>query len=184
MKQFVPEIFCLCRDLEVKIGRQLKTPIDFKYLSEQIWESTHELLSSTTLKRLWGYIEGSEKPRRITLCVLTRFLGYQDWEDYLNYLDQLSEEDSAKFLGEGIATANLKEGRRLEVLWQPNRRCVFEYIGEGCFEVKEVEHSKLPVGTRCRTSCFLIGQLLYLDLTSGEVYVAGKKNGLTAVRIL
>lgn len=67
----------LCRAVEQKTGRTLLTPSDFKWLSEQIEEQTNELLSVSTLMRLWGYRPGVS-PRKSTLDILARYLGYAD----------------------------------------------------------------------------------------------------------
>ena len=40
---------------EQKAGRRMHTPKDFDYLRERIYEECHEMVSISTLKRLWGY---------------------------------------------------------------------------------------------------------------------------------
>ena len=52
------------RDMvEEAIGRKMKTPKDFEFLSEQVFEKLHETVSATTLKRIWGYLSEASIPR-------------------------------------------------------------------------------------------------------------------------
>ena len=56
--------------IETTVDRKMKTPRDFDFLSEQIFDKLHETVSPTTLKRLWGYIQEQSMPRKATLDVL------------------------------------------------------------------------------------------------------------------
>ena len=68
--------------IEGVIERKMKTPKDFEYLSECIFEKFHEKISPTTLKRLWGYLPESTTPRKYTLDILSMFVGYDNWKDF------------------------------------------------------------------------------------------------------
>ena len=197
MNKFSPEIATLRMDIEHEVKRKIRTPYDFEFLAGVIWERLHENISPTTLKRLWGYIDGADTTRRTTLCLLAQFLGFADWEAYQASLATRSDIESAAFEGEGIHINDLQQGDRVEVTWQPNRRCVFRYEGDARFCVEEAEHAKLHVGDSFQTACFLIGKPMFLDniqqgeskLQSDKVpstregysYVAGSKHGLNSV---
>ena len=66
MNKYAPEIASLRLDIEQSVKRKIRTPYDFEFLSGVIWERLHENISPTTLKRLWGYIEGADTTRRTT----------------------------------------------------------------------------------------------------------------------
>lgn len=68
--------------VEETIGKKLKTPKDFTNLSEQIFTRLHIMLSPTTLKRLWGYLNEDNRPRMSTLSIISQFAGYRDWENF------------------------------------------------------------------------------------------------------
>jgi len=68
--------------IEGVIERKMKTPKDFEFLSECIFEKFHEKISPTTLKRLWGYLSESTTPRKSTLDILSMFVGYDNWKDF------------------------------------------------------------------------------------------------------
>ncbi|HAE25137.1 MAG TPA: hypothetical protein DCG33_07330 [Prevotellaceae bacterium] len=193
MNKYAPEITTLRMDIEQEVKRKIRTPYDFEFLAGVIWERLHENISPTTLKRLWGYIDGADTTRRTTLCLLSQFLGFADWEAYLASLATRTDIESAAFEGEGIHINNLQPGDRVEVTWLPNRRCVFRYEGDARFTVVEAEHAKLHAGDTFDTTCFLVGKPMYLDnLQRDEVpstkesvsYVAGSKNGLNSVKLV
>lgn len=189
MNKNAPEILALRMDIEREVKRRIRTPYDFEFLAGVVWERLHENISPTTLKRLWGYIDGADTTRRTTLCLLSQFLGYQDWENYLAALAQRTDVESEDFAGEGLNIDDLQTGDVIEVTWLPNRRCVFYYEGNAHFVVKEAENAKLHVGDRFETACFIIGKPLYIDrLIRGDepptAYVAGAKNGLSTVKKL
>ena len=181
-----PEIKCLRSDLEQRVGQQLQSPADFQLLIQQIWEKNHAVLSLSTIKRLWGYVESNGAPRLSTLNTLAQFLGFADWNTYLVALEQRGGIESALCTGEGIQTADLQAGDRIAVAWQPNRQCTFRYIGDNQFIVEESKNAKLQRGTIFSAARFMIGHPMYLDnilLADGTrtSYVAGKRNGLTSV---
>ena len=186
MNKNAPEILALRMDIEKQLQRRIKTPYDFEFLTGVVWERLHEHISPTTLKRLWGYIDGADTTRRSTLCLLSRFLGYEDWEAYMAALTSRTDVESEVFAGEGLSIDDLQAGDLVEVTWLPNRRCVFQYEGNAHFLVTDAENAKLQVGDRFETACFILGKPLYIDrLVRGDepptAYVAGAKNGLLKV---
>lgn len=193
MNKYAPEIATLRMDIEHEAKRKIRTPYDFEFLAGVIWERLHENISPTTLKRLWGYIDGADSTRRTTLCLLSQFLGFADWEAYVASLATRTDIESAAFEGEGIHINDLQPGDRVEVTWLPNRRCVFRYEGEAHFIVEEAANAKLHAGDSFDTTCFLVGKPMYLDnLQRNEVpstkesvsYVAGSRNGLNSVKLV
>lgn len=190
MNKTAPEILQLRLDIEESVKRKIRTPYDFEFLTGAIWERLHENISPTTLKRLWGYIEGADTTRRTTLCLLAKFLGYADWEAYLEVLNHREGVESEAFMGEGVHTTDLASGQMVEVAWLPNRTALFRYLGDGQFEVVEAENAKIHQGDTFRCSFMLVGQPMYLDdlQQAGREepvnYVAGSKNGLSKVRII
>ena len=63
----------LCKEIESAIGQRLRTPKDFDYLRKCIYARLRIIVSSTTLKRLWGYLNDGGEPREATLTTLCRF---------------------------------------------------------------------------------------------------------------
>ena len=187
MNNTSPEIQELLKLIEERTGVKPKSPTDFDHLSDIIWENTHEQLSASTLKRLWGYFKGVGAIRNSTLVILAKYLGFKDWVDFLAYLNQ--ENGSDPVLSPLVKTEDLSVGDRVTVSWKPNRRCTFRYLGNQQFIVEAAENSKLKVGNTFSCSVFILGAPLYLtDLKQGDnapvAFVAGKKDGLCEIKKL
>ena len=69
----------LKQEVETLVGRSVKTPKDFEFLSRQIGGYTNETISVSTLKRMWGYVASPCKPSKYNLNLLSRMVGYSDW---------------------------------------------------------------------------------------------------------
>lgn len=81
-------------------GQTLDAPTDYERLSADIQYKTGELISPSTLKRLFGYIKPGTIPRPSTLSALARYVGSTGWSDfcskYSNEEDTKLREVSAK----------------------------------------------------------------------------------------
>lgn len=184
MNKRSPEITELRHRIELSINRKIKTPADFDFLAGVVWERLHETISPTTLKRLWGYIDGADTTRNSTLNLLSQFIGYQDWDAFLKELENNNEIQSASILSRHILTQNLQPNDMIEVGWQPNRHCIFRYIGNRSFIVEESHNSKLKAGDTFMCNLFVLGEPLYIDNLIQEkrppiAFVVGNKSGLT-----
>ena len=184
MKKTSPEIHELKHQIESRLNRRMKTPSDFIFLSGVIWERTHETMSPTTLKRLWGYIDGADETRSSTLDILSRTLGFRDWEEFLDTIRQ--DNGSTPVLSPHISIDDLVPGDRVAVSWKPDRRCVFRYLGDGGFVVEQAQNSKLKVGDTFSASLFILHEPLYLSrLVQGSKppvsFVVGNKAGLCEI---
>ena len=80
--------------IEAVVERKMKTPKDFEFLSECIFEKFHERISPTTLKRLWGYLSETTTPRKSTLDILSMFVGYDNWKKFTEFTE--GTEDTEK----------------------------------------------------------------------------------------
>lgn len=185
-----PEIYELRLRIETSIKRKIQTPADFDFLRGIIWERTHEQISTSTLKRLWGYVDGVDNARNSTLNVLSKALGYENWDAFILKLKSENVDNSDLVMSESVSSSDLKIGDRLMIAWQPNRVCRLKYLGDNQFEVMESHNSKLKVGDTFRCGLFILGEPVYInDLRqnngTGEpkLFVIGNKSGLTKLKI-
>lgn len=74
--------------IEEAVGRKLKTPGDFDFLAEAIYEKLHRSVSSSTLKRFWGYLPQYSTTRSSTLDILVQFIDYKDWDTFCREAEQ------------------------------------------------------------------------------------------------
>lgn len=186
MKKTSPEIHELKKQVEAQVKRKMKTPNDFIFLSGVIWERTHETISSTTLKRLWGYIDGADETRSSTLDILSKTLGYQDWDDFLAHTDKSSGSDAV--LSQHISADDLEVGDQIYISWKPDRRCTLRYLGDTRFVVEQAENSKLKEGDTFSASIFILGEPLFLSsFVHGNnapiPFVVGNRDGLCELEL-
>ena len=71
----ITELSHLLSEVERTYGRRIATSTDFEALAVMIEHQTRELISASTLKRLWGYVTLNPTPRMTTLDVLARYIG-------------------------------------------------------------------------------------------------------------
>lgn len=185
-----PEIYELRLRIETSIKRKIQTPADFDFLRGIIWERTHEQISTSTLKRLWGYVDGVDNARNSTLNVLSKALGYENWDVFILKLKSENMYNSDLVMSESVSSSDLNVGDMLLIAWQPNRVCRLKYLGEDKFEVVEAQNSKLKVGDTFRCGLFILGEPVYInDLRqnngTGEpkLFVVGNRSGLTKLKI-
>lgn len=186
-QSIIPELNYLLRQVEKKLGRDLCTSSDFEALSIIIEKENGELLSSSTLKRLYGYVTMKPTPRKSTLDILSRYLGFRNFSDFVQNLKNNSEFSSQFFSNKAIMAEEMKAGDTLRIGWEPDRVVQLRYLGESEFEVMESINSQLCAGDRFFQAHFIPGYPLYISsiLRNGEhtpSYIAGRLNGLNLVK--
>ncbi len=164
------------------VGKVPQSPRDFEDLSEHIYNRTGEMLSPTTLKRLFGYLKESVSPRISTLHILARFVGYSNYDAFYKHIEN-KDSQSNFILEEHLKAESLGVGKRIQLTWLPNRLCIARHLGNGHFEVVEAENTKLCVGDTFVCHLFINHEILYLDdviHNNGTPvrFVAGKKDGI------
>ncbi len=179
------EIHQLRCEVVKMLGRDVKTPNDYQYLSERVFERTHERLSPTTLKRLFGYLNEMVVPSKFTLYVMSRFIGYKDFETFCNHCEN-GEVQSGIVEREHLSADRMYIGQKLQLTWRPDRRCVVEHLGDGRFVVVEAENTKLSVGDTFVCHLFIAHEPLFIDNLihnggTSTTYVAGRKDGIMFV---
>lgn len=185
----IPELAFLLNEVERKYGRRVATSTDFESLSVVIDIETGELISSSTLKRLWGYVSLNPTPRVSTLDILSRFTGYKDFKEFCEHLRNSDAFVSDFFTSRCIVSSDLEAGTEVAIGWQPNRTVILKYMGNSQYEVISSENSKLCKGDIFEASEFILECPLHVSriLRNGEYtpsYIAGHSGGLTHIKIL
>lgn len=185
----IPELQYLLELVEKQYGRKLSTTTDFESLSVIIEKATGDLLSSSTLKRLYGYVSLNTVPRKTTLDILSRFIGNRDYETFRISLSNDPQFSSRFFSAKTVTTSELKAGDRLRIGWPANRIVTLNYLGDDLFEVDTSVNASLVKGDRFRQVSFMKGYPLYLSriLRNGDytpAYVAGMNSGLNLLEVV
>lgn len=175
----------LCIDIERAIDKELHTPKDFEYLRERIYERLHLLVSSTTLKRIWGYLDDNVQTRQGTFDILAQFIGYRNYKDYINQRAKYQNEiQSSLVMSRKVnVQEDLKVNDRLQITWHPDRQCTIVYLGNLKFRVLSSSNTRIQAEDTFCCSLFIEGEPLYIDnLQQGNnpptAYVCGKKSGI------
>ena len=143
IKRNSPETMTLRRMIEDKSGVRPQINEDFEKIRECIFESTRELVSASTLQRVWGYSSRSvENISLNTMNILSRYADAKDWLDFCQSLRNHGVSESQMFDIEGVTSSDLQPGDRLVIGWQPDRLCTVRYLGDNRFITEEAVNAK------------------------------------------
>lgn len=189
MDVFKPEIAELLSAVATKYAKGLQTTTDFEEFSLHLSRQLDESISASTLKRLWGYVNDKHKPRTHTLNLLSKYVDFDNFSDYCDYLKKSDLYNSSFFSTERLSTGDLRPGVQVEIGWSPNRYLRLRYHGNMQFEVVEAKESKLQAGDRFESTSFLKGQPLSLAcvIRQGKEtapFIGGRNGGLTLLNCL
>lgn len=184
-----PQIEELKAQIAQLYGKALCTTTDFEEFSFVLKKNTGKNVSPSTLKRLYGYVNDEHKPRVATLDILSQYVGYSNFTTFCQWLKDCSKFNSSFFMAQQLVSCNLKENAEIMIGWSPNRILHLRYLGESTYEIISSENSKLKVGDKFVTGCFIKEQPLYLPYIEREgqhtpSFVAGRNGGLTLIKII
>lgn len=184
-----PEIKELITTIESKYGKSLNTTTDFDEFSLFLEKRNFGNVSSSTLKRLWGYVNDVRKPRVSTLNILANYIGESSYDSFVETLKRSHRYNSSFFTAHQLSSSELDTGTILEIGWSPNRIVRLLYLGSSIYEVILSKNSKLMTGDRFMTGCFFKELPLYLPYVerNGEKtppFIAGRNGGLSFINII
>ncbi len=173
----------LCQAIETAMHQKMRSPKDFECLRERIFTRVNVMVSTTTLKRFWGYLHTDSEASHNTLDTLARFIGYPDFDTFCKQssLDAIS---STHVMSRHInVDTDLAEDETLTLSWAPNRICEVRYLGQLRFVVIRSENTRLKEGDSFQCSLIIEGEPLYLnhllqDNKQQPNYVCGKMGGV------
>lgn len=171
----------LKEEVEKLVGRKIKSPKDFDFLSRQIAGLAEEAISVSTLKRMWGYVKATSKPSQYNLDLLSRMVGHSDWKAFCAKDD--GPASSRFFVKSKLIADALDRGEQVRLTWYPGRVVTIEYMGNDTFCVVESVNSKLGKGDTFTCHQFVADEPLYLsNLQHADMplcnYVCGQSGGV------
>lgn len=186
MHIYKPEIVELLSIVEKKYKKNLQTTTDFEEFSYHLKTVLGEHISTSTLKRLWGYVNDQHAPRQSTLDILSRYINHNNFNEFCHWLKSSDTYNSSFFSTKQILTKDLIPGEEIEIGWSPNRYLRLQYTGNGLFLITKALQSKLQKGDIFEVSAFLLGQPLSLpyiirDGQRTSPFIAGRNGGLTLI---
>lgn len=185
----IPEIEELKTLVEQKYGKVLGTSTDFEEFSLYMQRKLASSVSPSTLKRIWGYVGDSHKPRIATLDQLSQYIGHSSFHNFTLWLKTSTKYNSSFFHANQLVSNELSPATQIVIGWNPNRVVNLRYLGGSTYEVTASFNSKLITGDRFVTGCFIKEQPLFLPYIERAgvrtaPFVAGRNGGLTVIDII
>jgi hypothetical protein len=170
--------------IEKRFGKAVVYSKDCEALAATISSECKEHISGSTLKRLYGFVKGTEQARQSTLDVIAKYLDSPNWEMLIKSFDNASQSEFITL--HEISIEQLDMGKAIELGYFPNRRLYLKYLGKQQFEVFRSENSKLANGDILTAFHFVLGYPLLIENVKRNgkdlgQYIAGKSSGLTHI---
>lgn len=182
----MPDIYIelLKKAVENRFGRTPSSTKQYNALSIEIDSALGETLSASTLKRIWGYVDGGECPRTSTLDVMSRYAGAENYAAFVRSAKDSGGIQSDFCGGDALHAEDVAIDSNVELTWLPDRCVQLIYRGDFRWEVIRNHNSKLAEGALVMFNVAMKGQPLYADVRlPGEEtfrpYVAGKTSGIS-----
>lgn len=176
--------------IEGKFGCPLENISQSQELANAIQAETGSYISIATIRRMFGWVSDADvKPHKSTMDIIARYLGYPNFSLLAADLGE-DCEISAFTPVESVESANLEEGTRLRITYDPRRIITMSYLGDNRYVIDMQEGSKkLLSGDVLTITHIAVGfELLVSDVKRGGEslgsYHAAKQGGITSIEIL
>ncbi len=172
--------------VEEAFGHTPGSPTDFDNLSLQIHAATKKKIGVTTLKRFWGYVKSDYNATYTTLSVLTRYVGYRDWDEFCTYYKIGDSNFSTPRL---VVAANLPLDSIVKAEWEEEKSITIKKIEQpNKFEVIESTNIKLLPQDTLTIDTLLIGEKFIANdcrraAQSLGTYLASHNSALTSLSV-
>ena len=178
----------LHKRLKEKSGMALNQSSHFSVLVQAISDTTGEKLAPNTVKRIFGFNIKKVVPRRATLDILARYLGFTDFD---NLLLELGEEaDISAFSPvETVDVGGLADGATVKITYDPNRTLTLKYLGNFRFSVEEAVGSKnlkegdVLIVSQIAQAHRFVASHVYRDGEDLGAYEAAKSRGISQIEV-
>ena len=108
-------------------GQSVRYPKDCTALADHISSTCKTKISGSTLKRLYGFVKGTQEPRLYTLDIISAYLGFKGWEHLLQTLDK-SDSGESKGL-EKLKPEQLRKGQNVFLGYEPGKKIEIQKQG-------------------------------------------------------
>ncbi|HTA82290.1 MAG TPA: hypothetical protein VK783_05140 [Bacteroidia bacterium] len=170
------------KKIEERFGNAIRYPRDCDALAASICTNCNERVSGSTLKRLFGFVKGIDTPRRYTLDLIAKYVGYKDWDVLLSSYNISIKPEI--FIGE-INPVKLKTGEKYELHYKPGAVISIEYTGRSKFRVLSAKSSQLKQGDVFKATIITLHHPLFIRVNNNmHDLIEGQVSGITSIRKL
>ncbi|MBI9057631.1 MAG: hypothetical protein JEZ01_07635 [Labilibaculum sp.] len=75
-----------------KFGSQLLYTKDCRTLADEICDKTGSRISTTTVRRIFGFLKSRTSPAKFTLNILSLYIGFESWQDFCSKQESVPEK--------------------------------------------------------------------------------------------
>ena len=171
--------------VEDKYGSKIKYPVECDALAQDVSRVTGRSISSSTIKRLWGFIEGATTARSYTLDTVAEYCGSSSFDDLIKSFDpnmdksktELTKLTAAELDNDAILEFRIGESENVQIQRDENQ--LFTVVSCNCESLdvgQTISFSETEVGFPLFIKCHGQGSTASLIL--------GKLSGVTALKII
>ena len=126
-----------------KFGQPVRYPKDCNALADHISTMCKTKISGSTLKRLYGFVRGTQEPRLYTLDIISEYLGFKGWEHLLQSLDKSNSGESMGL--EKLKPEQVRKGQNVFLGYEPGKKIEVQKQGSN-FVILSSNDRKLLMG--------------------------------------
>ena len=110
-----------------KFGQSVRYPKDCNALADHISSMCKTKISGSTLKRLYGFVKGTQEPRLYTLDIISEYLGFKGWEHLIQSLDKSVSSESREL--EKLKPEQVRKGQIVLLGYEPGKKIELQKQG-------------------------------------------------------
>lgn len=144
-------------------------------------------ISATTVKRLFGFIPGTETARLWTLDIIACYCNYESWDDLVADIVESDVKKTSEI--EMVVSKKLKHGVRLKISFGKIPCIDIEYLGKNHFRLLQQEKTTLLAGdileiTKVELNLPLLVKKIQRDEVVHSSTIVGSITGVTHIRLI
>lgn len=175
------------KKIEAKYGHPIRYPKDCDSLALEISNATGRRISNSTLKRLLGFVKGTEQPRAYTLDIIAEYVNHTSYDSLIEALNP-TKTRKAEPISE-VQTSQLEEGTTVQLRFEPKGQLNIQLVEGQTYKVISSEMCQFDVGDTF--TCEKIEQYCPLFVNdwcrkTAEMgsCVLAKVTGITSIKII
>lgn len=176
----------IIKRLGIRAGIDVTTPAGATVLAYDIESKTGQRLAANTIKRLLGILPYNGTPRKTTLNIIAKYIGFRSWDQLMDIVSE-----GMSLFGDVYPYINIRElpvNALIHFKWEPGRSITLRHISMNACEVEAVENSRLKKGDKLVVIQLGEGFPFYArKVTRGEedlgTYSAAVENGIYDLKI-
>ena len=165
--------------VEQKYGSTVRYPVECDALAEDISKATGRSISSSTIKRLWGFIEGASAARSYTLDTVAEYCGHSCFDDLIESFNPEKKEQKSNLVK--VQASEIGSNQVIVIGFGGDQSVQLQRDRKTTFRVISGNHPKLKEQQRISFNSVEVGYPMFIrchDIDSGSLTL-GSISGVT-----